>query len=140
MDEEKIYTLLSQKFNCAQIMAIMGLERRGSENPELVRAMTGLGGGLGGCGKACGALTGAVAMMGLFAGRGTPEEEADPELKSMVQELVEWFQDVYGSPETGVDCAGIIQGDLSRQKAICPGLITETCQKALELLEDYGFC
>lgn len=58
-----------QGFHCSQIMLILGLERQGKTNPDLVRAMTGLAGGLGFGGKNCGALTGAACLLGLYAGR-----------------------------------------------------------------------
>jgi len=139
MEQERIQQLLGEKFNCAQTMMIMGMEAIETENPEAVRAMTGLGGGLGGCGKACGALTGAVSMLGLFAGRGTVEEDADERLQPMVQELVAWFEENFGAPGQGVDCAGIIGGDKRNIQTICPNLIVQTCAKAFELLEDNGF-
>ena len=135
MLDEKITKLLSQKFHCSQVMMQMGMEALELEEPNLVKAMTGLAGGLGGCGKNCGALTGGVCMLSLFAGRGTAEEEADPELAAMVSELLSWFEETYGSP----DCGDIIQGDKANIPATCPQLICATCQRALEILDSRGF-
>ncbi|RAZ27488.1 hypothetical protein DK853_49575, partial [Klebsiella oxytoca] len=66
------------------------------EEPNLVKAMSGLAGGLGGCGRNCGALTGGACMLSLFAGRGAPEEETDPDLAAMVSEYLAWFEGTYG--------------------------------------------
>lgn len=135
MLNEKIAGLLSQKFHCSQVMMRVGMDALELEEPNLVKAMTGLAGGLGGCGKNCGALTGGVCMLSLFAGRGAPEEEADPELETMVSEYLAWFEERFGS----ADCGDIIQGDKANIPLTCPDLIQACAQKALELLEDYGF-
>ena len=135
MLDEKIVDLLAQKFHCSQIMMKMGMEAMELEEPNLVKAMTGLAGGLGGCGKNCGALTGGVCMLSLFAGRGEPEEKADPELETMVSEFLTWFEETYGS----ADCGDIIRGDKANIPATCPQLICAACRKALEILGDYGF-
>ena len=72
---------------------MLGLEQQGKHNPDLVRAMTGLANGLGHCGKICGVVTGAVCLLGLYAGRGEAQEpKTDGVLDSMVQELVAWFE------------------------------------------------
>lgn len=135
MLDEKITALLSQKFHCSQIMMRMGMDALELNEPNLIKAMTGLAGGLGGCGKNCGALTGGVCVLSLFAGRGTAEEEPDPDLEAMISELLTWFEETYGS----ADCGDIIQGDKANIPAICPQLICTTAQRALEILRDYGF-
>lgn len=135
MLEDRISELLGQKFHCSQIMMQLGLDALELEEPDLVKAMSGLAGGLGGCGRNCGALTGGVCMLSLFAGRGTPEEEADPDLTAMVSEFLAWFEEAYGSP----DCGDIIQGDRDNIPRTCPQLICACGRKALELLNSYGF-
>ena len=48
MDElTRISQLHLQGFHCAQVLLIMGLEQQGKEDPDLIRAMNGLSGGLG---------------------------------------------------------------------------------------------
>lgn len=135
MLEEKIEKLLVQKFHCSQIMMQQALEALKLDEPNLVKSMTGLAGGLGGCGKNCGALTGGVCMLSLFAGRGTVDEEPAPDLEVMIAEFLAWFEEAYGS----VDCGDIIQGDKSNIPAVCPPLICAACRRALEILRDYGF-
>ena len=55
---ERIMELGSMGYHCSQIIMIMTLETIGEENPQLVKAMGGLGGGIGYCGDTCGCLTG----------------------------------------------------------------------------------
>ena len=51
---ERIMELGSMGYHCSQIIMIMTLETIGEENPQLVKAMGGLGGGIGYCGDTCG--------------------------------------------------------------------------------------
>ena len=57
---ERIMELGSMGYHCSQIIMIMTLETIGEENPQLVKAMGGLGGGIGYCGDTCGCLTGSA--------------------------------------------------------------------------------
>ena len=135
MLEEQVNQLLAQKFHCSQIMMKLGMDALALEQPDLIKAMTGLAGGLGGCGRNCGALTGGVCMLSLFAGRGTAEEKTSPELEPMISEFLAWFEESYGSP----NCDDILMGDKGNIPQICPGLIESAGQRALEILEDHGF-
>src|SRR5579863_1315358 len=78
-------------YQCSQILMAMALEAQGKENPDLVRAMSGLLGGMG-SGKTCGALTGGCSVLGLFAGWGEPDASADERLAAMLADFVEWFE------------------------------------------------
>ena len=51
---ERIMELGSMGYHCSQIIMIMTLETIGEENPQLVKAMGGLGGGIGYFGDTCG--------------------------------------------------------------------------------------
>ena len=64
-DLDRMRELKQQGFFCSQILMTLGLELQGKENPELIRAMNGLAGGLGFTGETCGALDGRR----MFAGR-----------------------------------------------------------------------
>ena len=44
---ERIAELGSMGYHCSQMMMIMTLETIGEENPQLVKALGGLGGGIG---------------------------------------------------------------------------------------------
>ena len=135
----RMIELAGQGFFCSQILIILGLEAQGKSNPDLVRAMTALAGGLGFSGDTCGALTGGACLLGLYAGRGTPEEEEDPKLNLMISELVEWFTqgntELYG----GIHCTDILAEDPANQKVRCPGIVMGTYEKAMSLLLENGY-
>lgn len=135
----RIAQLHAQGFHCSQILILLGLEQQEKSNPDLVRSMTGLAGGLGFTGKNCGALTGAVCLLGLYAGRGEVEERENHVLNAMIEELVEWFEERFGKEYGGIDCATILQDDPWNRLTRCPQLVTETYAKAKELLEENGF-
>jgi C_GCAxxG_C_C family probable redox protein len=138
-DMVRITQLHMQGFHCAQILLALGLELQGKENTDLVRAMTGLAGGLGFCGKNCGALTGAVCLLGLFAGRGTLEEREHRELNPMIQEVIDWFETSFGTEFGGIDCQTILQADPWNRLTRCPRLITETYLRTKQILTEHGF-
>ena len=64
---ERIMELGSMGYHCSQIIMIMTLETIGEENPQLVKAMGGLGGGIGYCGDTCGCLTGSAVPSDIFS-------------------------------------------------------------------------
>ncbi len=136
----RIFELHQQGFNCSQILLLLGLEARGAQNPDLIRAMNGLGGGLGFSGKICGALTGGVCLLSLYTGRGKPEEEAHDRFLLMICELVDWFEDTIGHTHGGINCQDIIGEDL-KTKTInpkCGNIVTATYEKVREILELNG--
>ena len=130
----RMMELSLEGFGCSQITLILGLEAQGKSNPDLVRAISGLHGGLGFSGKNCGALAGGCCLLALYAGRGTPEETEDSRLPRMIQSLVEWFEEEYKSQYGGIDCAVILQGDARNQIARCPMIVAETFNKVKEIL------
>ena len=84
---EKITELGTMGYHCSQMIMIMTLETIGEENPQLVKALGGLGGGIGYCGDTCGCLTGGACAIGYFLGNLAPEEKEDEQMKPAVQEL-----------------------------------------------------
>jgi C_GCAxxG_C_C family probable redox protein len=101
--------------------------------------MHGLAGGLGFSGELCGALTGGASLLGLYAGKGTPEQEEDPRLIFMVEDLVNWFKAEYSEQFGGIRCEEIIAGNSQNQATRCPILVKGVFQKAKELLVENGF-
>jgi hypothetical protein len=126
-------------FFCSQILVSMGLEDLGKSNPDLVRAARGLAGGLGFSGDACGALTGGACLLGLYAGKGLPEEKDDPRLDFMVQDLTAWFKVEYGEQYSGILCDDILEGDPNNTKSRCPAIVVGTYEKVQALLAENGF-
>ena len=140
MDEiDRIRELKQQGFFCSQIIMIMGLEMQGKTNPELVRSMQGLSGGLGLSGEICGALSGGACLLGLYAGKGEPGEMQNLEFDPMVQQLVIWFKEMTLPKYGGIRCEEILEGDFSNQPERCPFLVAETFQKVKELLVENGY-
>ena len=137
MDE--LIEFRKQGFYCSQIILLKGLEQMGKSNPDLVRAMQGLAGGLGFRGELCGALTGGASLIGLYAGKGTPEQEEDPRLLFMMEDLVKWFKAEYGEQFGGIRCEEILAGDNRNQTTRCPLMVSGVIQKVNELLVENGF-
>jgi hypothetical protein len=138
-DIDRMKELKQQGFLCSQILIILGLELQGKENPDLVRAVHGLAGGLGFTGDTCGALSGGACLLGLYAGKGTPEEPDDPRLLFMIEDLVKWFKGGYGQQFGGITCDQILTGAGGNQALRCPMMVDGTFQKVKELLVENGY-
>jgi C_GCAxxG_C_C family probable redox protein len=140
MDELlRMLELAGQGFHCSQILLCLGLEAQAKENPDLIRSMAGLAGGVGFCGDICGALTGGACLLALYAGRGRPDEEEDPKLNLMVNELVEWFTQEFSECYGGIHCREILADDPRNQTTRCPKLVTDTYERVKLLLVENGF-
>ena len=140
MDELlRMLELSGQGFHCSQILLFLGLDAQGKRNPDLIRAMSGLAGGVGFAGDICGALTGGACLLGLYAGRGTPEEEDHPRLTLMINELVEWFSREYAEQCGGIRCEDIIGDDSGKQSTTCSGIVTRTYDQVKTILLDNSF-
>jgi C_GCAxxG_C_C family probable redox protein len=140
MDElEQLMMLRKQGFYCSQILMLQGLEQLGKSNPDLVRAMHGLAGGLGFSGELCGALTGGASLLGLYAGKGTADQPEDPRLDFMIMDLVKWFKTEYQEQFGGIRCEEILAGNNQNQNIRCPILVTGVLQKVKNLLVENGY-
>jgi len=138
-DTERMQELKRQGFFCSQILMTLALDLQGQDDPALIRAMHGLAGGLGFVGETCGALTGGASVLGLYAGKGRPEEDDDPRLSFMIADLVQWFKAGYGHDYGGIRCADILQGEPNAQATRCPLMVRGTFQKVKELLVASGY-
>jgi C_GCAxxG_C_C family probable redox protein len=128
-----------QGFHCSQVLLILGLEAQGKRDPDLIRAMNGLAGGLGFSGELCGALTGGACLLGLYAGRGTPDEEEHVKLNLMITELVEWFSAEFTEKYGGISCSAILDDDPQNRTVRCPVLVAGVYEKVKALLIENGF-
>jgi hypothetical protein len=138
-DLDRMRELKQQGFFCSQILMLLGLELQGKENPDLIRAMNGLAGGLGFTGETCGALTGGACLLGVYAGKGTSTEEENLRLNFMIEDLVKWFKAGYGQEYAGIRCEEILGGTMQFQATRCPTMVAGTLQKVKELLVENGF-
>ena len=138
-DLDRMRELKQQGFFCSQILMTLGLELQGIENPQLIRAMNGLAGGLGFAGETCGALTGGACLLGVYAGKGTATQEENLRLNFMIEDLVKWFKQGYGQEYGGIRCETILSGVPNGQATRCPVMVAGTFQKVKELLVENGF-
>lgn len=134
---ERMLELSNQGFYCAQIPLILLMESEEKENPDLIRALGGLNGGLGLTGNVCGSLTGGCCLLSYFAGKGKPGEEENAISTKMIVEFVEWFQEEYGSLYGSFNCRDILEGDPINKTTRCPLIVEAVYYKCAELLEKY---
>ena len=134
---DRMLELSRQGFYCSQIMMLLALESEGKEDPDLIRAMGGLVGGIGNSGDLCGTLTGGACFLSYFAGKGEAEEIEHPKLDEMIRAYMEWFRD-YTAEYGGTSCKCILQGDERNKIQLCPVLIRDALEKCMALLEENG--
>ena len=122
----RMFDLARQGLKCSQILLQLGLELQGKDNPDVIRTVSGLAGGLGFSGRICGALTGGVCLLSLYAAD-------NPRLYLMIDELVSWFEQQHPS----INCVDIIDGD-PKQKldaVKCGAIVTAVFEKTAAILE-----
>ncbi len=137
--ETELLRLSAQGYCCSQILILLALRLQHRENPDLVRAVSGLCNGVGQGAGTCGVLTGAACVLGLYAGKGIDADSADDRLPLMLAELSDWFQQSACPGCPGIRCEDILGGpaqapDLSR----CGRLIAQAWNQILEILSAHG--
>lgn len=135
---ERIIELSGQGFFCAQILMMLGMETDGKRDPELVRAMGGLSGGLGFTGGVCGCLTGGCCLLSYFLGKGEADELEDAEERATIAAYVDWFETKLKEECGGDSCLAMTGNSPGRRLELCPGLIAECFEKCVELLSERG--
>ena len=133
-DTRRMAELTMSGYGCSQILLILALESEGRSDPDLVRAVSGLHGGVGQTGKLCGALTGGACALGLRLGRAEPREQENARLTPLVEMLAGWFEAEQGARFGGVDCAAIAGTDPRLRMQRCPGIVLAVHRKVQELL------
>jgi hypothetical protein len=135
----QVMELAGKGYCCSQILVLLALDEMGRENPDLVRAATGLCKGLGDCSGPCGVYTGAALLLGLHGGKGTDMEEGDDKLSLMLEALHVWFfaiTEQYG----GTTCGDILDGECGQpDQSRCGGLMAGAFAQVREILADNGF-
>ena len=96
-DLDRMRALRQQGFFCSQILIILGLELQGRENPDLVRADARAGWRPGLYGGDLRRIDGRRVSAWPVCRQGhKPDDEDDPRLKFMMEDLVKWFKAEYG--------------------------------------------
>jgi len=119
---QEIFELKLKGYCCSQIIMELGLQKLEKENEDLIAAMAGLCDGLY-QGRICGILSAAICLLYL----------ADPHEanKTNVQDLSDWFQDVFDA----VDCVDLLAGNPLNKIEKCPMMLDATFTKVAELLD-----
>lgn len=138
----RIFKLASAGFCCTQIMLKLALEDEEKENPDLIRAMNGFCAGIGYNRKTCGVLSGGIAIIGLYAGKGELREVYKENYNAMMKEYMDWFEEEFESTE----CADIIgiqsisddAGNIT-YPVKCGDILQKSYEKVLEILCKYGY-
>jgi hypothetical protein len=137
----RMIQLAENRYNCSQIMMILALEQEDQANPDLVRAMSGLGDGCGFFQETCGIMTGAASILAWYAGKGADDEEESEKLLPMLEDLGDWFQQEIAAKYTGTRCKEIVGDRVGTPdgKQICGTIIFQTFGKGNEILASNEF-
>ncbi len=101
-------------WNCCQSVLLTMQELLQRSGPDLLRAATGFGGGIGNMGAVCGALAAGVMTLGLLYGRDDlSQKERKEHTYRLCAEYYRWFVRAMGS----CDCYDIIKVDLKNLSA-----------------------
>ncbi len=135
----RMIELSEKQYNCSQILMALFLEHEQKENPDLMRAMSGLGDGCGFFKETCGIMTGGASVLALYAGKGSDHETESDHLLPMLEDFGDWFRQETAKNFNGTRCKDIA-GDLvgtPEVKQICGGLIFQAYTRINEILVSY---
>jgi C_GCAxxG_C_C family probable redox protein len=138
----KMFKLKNAGYCCTQIMVKMALDEEEKENEDLLRAVNGLCMGIGSSQKICGVLTGGIAILGLYAGKGNDREFTKQEYSDMVDEFTEWFEAMFGSTECSeiIGVCTVTDYNTNQEYIMkCGDLMAKSYEKLVEILGDHGF-
>ncbi len=143
-DMEKAQEMFADGHACSQAVLTTFAERFDLPRDLALRLSTSFGGGMGRQGLTCGAVTGAIMVLGLAAGRVDPDDAAARDRSdALVQEFFRRFREKYNvmscNELTGVEmsdpearASGKEDGAFDR---VCPGVVGFAAELVTELLE-----
>lgn len=138
-DFGRMAELARQGFHCSEVLLILGLEAQGKTNPDLIKSISGLAGGVGFSADICGAVTGGACLIGLYAGRGSAEVDEDPRARIMIGEFMEWFAQEQEERYGGIHCRDIIGDDPRNVVSRCPRVVGRVYRKVRAILAEHGY-
>jgi C_GCAxxG_C_C family probable redox protein len=137
-----MFKLTASGYCCSQVMMKMALDAEEKENKDLMRAVSGLCLGAGSYQRTCGALTGGIAILGLYAGKGYDVEYPKPCYSKMADEYTDWFAAELGSTECkdiiGVCSVTDYQTNQS-YRLKCGDVLVKGYRKIQEILQEHEF-
>ena len=96
--KEKAIELFEQGYNCAQAVAGAFSEEMGMDTLQVVKAVSGFGGGIGRLREVCGAVSGMVFVANVLYGYESPTDmDAKKAHYSEIQSLAKSFSETNGS-------------------------------------------
>lgn len=135
---QRVLRLSGEGLCCSQILVAMALEDQGRSNPDLMRAMAGLGMGCGTGQATCGVLTGAACVLGLMVMAGIQEPGPAPVLSSMLTQLHQWFPAAAETPPDKVSCAAVLGPEPTTASLHkCSVLVAAAYDKIMEMMKNY---
>ncbi len=133
--EERILELSRYGYACGQILGILLLDTLGEENPQLIRCLQGLNGGVGGYGGLCGCMAAGCCMISNFTGKPDDASFESPHHKAALGEFTAWFEGEMEAEYGALDCRDIVGTDPAKKVRYCPQIIAATYEKCMEILE-----
>ncbi|MCB2228105.1 MAG: C-GCAxxG-C-C family protein [Desulfarculaceae bacterium] len=103
---DKAKELFLKRMHCSQALMMVGQEKMGMEDPDMVRAVGAFGGGIASSGKTCGILLGAIAAVSARYAKSNPEEKDDPKMWLLSFKLIKAFEKMC-EPYGSTNCADI---------------------------------
>lgn len=141
-DAFEIYKLASSGYCCSQIMILLYLKENNMEDVPFVKAMAGLCGGIGNTGKACGVVTAGACIFGIYAGKGMDKDIKDDNLKKMIKEFSDWFEEEF----EGTECIDIVSldalKDINEHEVYpikCGNIIQKSYNKVNSILKEFSY-
>jgi len=144
---DKAIHLFEQRMHCSQVLAMVGLEKLGVDEPSVIKALGAFGGGIGGTGHVCGALVGATSVIGALYSRASLEEKENPRMWPVAKAVVTHFEELT-APFGGIACGQIARVDWMNRDQVkdfygnpdsrrrhCMTVVGETARALGELLE-----
>lgn len=138
----QMFKLTNAGYCCAQIMMKMALDEEENTNEDLLRAVNGLCMGIGSTQKTCGVLNGGIAILGLYAGKGTDTEYPKQGFSDMVDEYTDWFENEFGSTQCQelIGVCSVTDYQTNQQYRLkCGDILMKSYQKIQEILQEHDY-
>jgi C_GCAxxG_C_C family probable redox protein len=144
---DKAIDLFTKRMHCSQVLAMIGLEKLGVNDPSVIKALGAFGGGIGGTGNICGALVGAVSVIGSLYSRSSLDEKENPRMWAATKAVMKQFEELTAA-HGGINCCQIARvdwmdrdqvkdfyGNPESRRQHCITVVGETARALGELLE-----